>query len=156
MTKRVSLVFCINGREGNTRKGEKRRKKGRKGGARETRELSPRLSPSRPSVLSCSIIFIPRLLLVLCLLLLHDKYIIQSVQEKASKSAAVNIMFKYLVYISMKPIVENTLVTHKAFLVQKLSAQFVRLKSKLAYYVPMSDHIYKSIVSYRSPFLAPD
>lgn len=117
VTKRVSLVFFINGREGNTRKGEKRRKKGRKGGARETREHSPRLSSSRPSVLSCGHLFLGYFLF--CLLLLHDKYIIQSVQEKASKSAAVNIMFKYLVYISMKPIVENTLVTHKAFLVQK-------------------------------------
>ena len=74
-----------------------------------------------------------------------------------SKSAAVNIMFKYLVYISVEPIVENTLVTYRAFLFQKFLylLSLVRLKSELAYYVPMSDHVYKSIVSHMSPFLTP-
>ena len=38
-------------------------------------------------------------------------------------------MFKYLVYISVKPIVENTLVTYRAFLFKILvSAQFGPIK----------------------------
>ena len=88
----------------------------------------------------CQIVFAPKKVQACSKIIGKKTGQIQSVKQNVSRNATtVNIMFTFLVYITLKTIESNNLVSNSTFFVHESMCllSLVRFESKRAYYVPM-------------------